>query len=545
MDTAQPKGRLRAFLKHATVHISSAKDHRLTKDSASTYSIDDDGRSQRSSKSAKIHSKLRRLGRGIREWRSKRRRLHGDARSTISHTLGGKSFSSSDGSISRESFETEEYLMAEEDLTTEEDLTDEDEPLDNLVDVPGDHALKASNGGWGESPEEKLQLDIIHKEVALRKSPIELAAPRETRKEVQSRQEVQSSKEVPQSSKELTVSRKDVALSQTPVILPPPPVYDRMILEQYYGRLGAWVEFHWVPAHSGLPVKEIADSMAALSCWFARAAPHSVQDAGLVMPLKVLQLWKDTKSLHIVLSIKALEPASYGSTVGPVGARPGPKLLAQQPTAQGPRQLLRPQSIRLDPEVGRAVVNPSASFNRGDSRTSHTWMPRLQHQVAGIPMSQPPPALPQPQSKIQTKKKGKKDPAALERPMCTYCGNRGHLVSQCFEKFPEQKAAFPRRYASYEGRERLEKVFPGAFHALARLHPQLMPQPIHGQDSRYMFGKVGISPHLTPRQCAVWAVRYREAQPCCDAAGAQFFQDQGPRLSEGYRFDEAQGAQLD
>lgn len=533
MDTAQPKGRLRAFLKHATVHISSAKDHRLTNDSASTYSIDDDGRSQRSSKSAKIHSKLRRLGRGIREWRSKRRRLHGDARSTASHTLEGKSFSSSDASLPRESFETEEDLMAEE------DLTDEDELLDSSVDVPEDHALEASNGAWGAPPEEKLQLEIIHKEVVVRKSPIEPAAPREIRKEVQPIKEVQSKKKLTILRDELTLSRKQATFPQTSITLPPPPVYDRMILEHYYGRLGAWVEFHWVTSQSGLPVKEIADRMATLSCWLTKAAPHSAQNAGLVMPLKVLQLWK------VVLSIKALEPASYGSTVRPVGARPGPKLLTQKPTAQGPCQLLGPPPIYLAPEVGKAVVDPSASFNRGESRTDHNLMPRLQYQVARIPISQPPPALPQPQSKIRTQKKGNKGPAALERSLCTYCGNRGHLISQCFEKFPEQKVAFPRRYARYEGRERLEKVFPGVFHALARIHPQLMLQPIHGQDSRYMFGRVGISPHLTPRQYTVSAVRYRGAQSCCEAAGAQSFQDQGPRLSERYRFDEAQGAQLD
>lgn len=534
MDTAQPKGRLRAFLKHATVHISSTKDHRLTNDSASIYSIDDDRRSQRSSKSAKIQSKLRRLGRGIREWRSKRRRLHGDAQSTISHTLEGKSFSSSDASLPRESFETEEDLMAEE------DLTDEDELLDNSVDVPEDHALEASNGAWGAPSEEKLQLEMIHKEVAVRKSPIQLAAPRGIREELQPMKEVRLKKELTMLREELTLSRKEATLPQTSIPLPPPPVYDRMILEHCYGRLGAWVEFHWVPSHAGLPVKEIADRMATLSCWLTKAAPHSAQDAGLVMPLKVLQLWKDTKSLHIVLSIKALEPASYGSTVRPVGPRPGRKLLTQQPTAQGPCQLLGPTSIYLAPEVGKAVVDPSAPFNRGESRTNHKLMPRLQHQVAPIPISQPPPALPQPQSKIRTQKKGKKFAAALERSLCAYCGNRGHLVSQCFEKFPEQKAAFPRRYARYEGRERLEKVFPGAFHALARLHPQLMTQPIHGQDYRYMFGRVGISPHLTPKQCAVCAVRYRGAQPCCDAAGAQSFQDQGPHLSERCHFDEAQ-----
>ncbi|KAH8774720.1 hypothetical protein F5883DRAFT_547475 [Diaporthe sp. PMI_573] len=522
MDTAQPKGRLRAFLKHATVRISSTKDHGFANDSASTYSIDDDDRSQRSSKSAKKDSKLRRLGRGIREWRSKRRRLHGDTRPTLSHTLEGKSFSSSDGSLAQESFETEE------------DLTDEDERVDDPVDEPEDHALEASEGVRGEPPEEKLQLEIIHKEVAVRQRPRGHVTPRDTRKEAAIR---------------------------------------RRILEQYYElrSLGAWVEFHWIPAHSGLSGNEIADRMAALSLWWlAKAAPHSGQGAALVMPLKVLtfdepwtrfcphkgqpqhtknlalQLLEDTQNFHVVLSTKALGPASCNRTVGPTAASPGPEVMTrQQPTARGPRKPLHPPSVDLAPEVGKAMVNPSASSIKGGYGPNHDSLPGPQYQVVPMPIPQPPTALPQPPSKVRAKRKGKKKRAELKNSPCTHCGNHGHLIHECFGKFPEQKVAFPQRYVHYGGRKRLEKVFPGAFQNLARLHPQLMPQTIHGQDYRYMIGQIGISPHLTPKQCAVWAVRYQEAQPCRDTTGAQSVQDQRRYLREKYRWDEAQGAQLD
>lgn len=85
--------------------------------------------------------------------------MHGDTRPTTSHTLEGKSFSPSDGSLAHTPFQSEE------------DLTDEDEQVDDPVDEPENHALETSEDVRGEPEEEKLQGEMIHMEVAVQQSP--------------------------------------------------------------------------------------------------------------------------------------------------------------------------------------------------------------------------------------------------------------------------------------------------------------------------------------------------------------------------------------
>lgn len=746
MDTTQPKGRLKAFFKHATIHISSTKDHGFPNDSASAHSIDDDGRSQRSSISAKKDSKLRRIGRGIREWRSKRKRLRGDTRQRTSFNLEGKSFSSSEASLPQGSFDDEEF-------------SDEDEPLDRL----DDHAHEASEAWRREAPDDKLPCEIIHDEVVVKQSAWEHIISRANEGQTQ--------------------SRKELTLPQTSITLPPPPpIYSslvlpddlaprdrnleptgivfrrdrkcafdfaqstlssepalwtdashrmvglkhgdpehhggiavaqklgqrwevhsaytagfknsmqleslailmalqraaqekrsgalgegtvyicsdsdfslswiekdlalniatrkavqeqlpfeadvddlvwesrlskkldrrgvshhnrpklavtigRMILEQYYElrQLGAWVEFHWVPAHSGLPGNEIADRVAALSCWWlAKAVPRPAHGTGLVMPLKVLtfdepwtrhcphkgqpqytaymalQLLEESKSLHVVILAKAFGPASCHTAIsGNCRVRPGGLALQEGIPREGipredipregvprevipregipredisgkvipqkliPREAIPGEIVREDREAKLNPLNPSI---RTESPQNHNIAFELRH--VG-PMAQPPSPLPQ---QVRRERQRKKRPSAYQKLLCVNCWHNGHLIHQCFEKFPEQKAAFPQRYARYVGRPRLEKVMPGAFQNIARLHPQLMPQPVHGQDSRYMIGRVGLSPHLTPEQCAMWAVRCQAAQPGRDAAATQSVQDHRRHLRRKYRWDEAHGA---
>ncbi|KAG6363738.1 hypothetical protein INS49_008841 [Diaporthe citri] len=709
MDTTQPKGRLKAFFKHATIRISSTKDHGFPNDSASTHSIDDDGRSQRSSISGKKDSKLRRIGRGIREWRSKRKRLRGDTQQRTSFALEGKSFSSSEASLPEGSFE-------------DEDFSDEDE----LVNRLGDHAPEASEAWRREAPDEKLPCEIIHEEVAVRQSAREHVTSKAIERQTQ--------------------SGKEETLPQTSITLPPPPpIYSslvlpdlaprdgnlkpkgivfrrdrkgasdfaqrtlssepalwtdashrpvglkscdpehhggiavaqkldqrwtvhsaytsgvtdsmqleslailmalqmaaqekgsgtlgegtvyicsdsdfslqyiekglirlseqldrwevsrfsdyhrpeknlaaeigRRILKQYYElrRLGAWVELHWVPAHSGVPGNEIADRVAMLSRWWlAKVAPRPAQGTGLVMPLKVLtfdepwtrycphkgqpqystymalQLLEETKNLHVVISTKAIGPATRNTAIV------GPDGLALQPASKSTCRLFQPPSAHPFPQEGipqkviplegisqesiaqeiipedivPEEVVPEESIPLEDiplevvplevvplevvplevvplEVVSEEGIPEEvvpeeiipEYGEAKGPIPQPPPLSPQP--KVRREKQSKKRPAAFENLLCVHCWHKGHLIHQCFEKFPEQKVAFPQRYARYVGRPRLEKVIPGAFHNIARLHPQLMPQAIHGQDSRCMVGRVGISPHLR------WKYRWDEAQ---------------------------------
>lgn len=338
----------------------------------------------------------------------------------------------------------------------------------------------------------------------------------------------------------------------------------RRILEQYYEllRLGARVELYWVHAHAGLPGNEFASHQRDST------AVKVTQGTGLVMPSKMLsfdepwtrycshkgqpqhyenealQLLEDTKSLHIFLPTEVLGPGSRDTTTASiVGARPGQYTFALEPPTQSSGRLLHPPPGHPPAEVGAATVTPSTQPIRTEY-PNHDTAFELRHQVVPIRIPQPPPPLPQPQffKKTRTRKQGKKTPATFKDSQCVHCWRKGHQAHQGFEKPPEQ--TFPQRYARYVGRPRLEKVIPGAFHNLARLHPQLMQQLIRGQYSR-LIGLVGIPPHLPPKQFTVWAVRRQAAQPARETTAAGAIQDHSRDLRKTQHWEEARGAGVD
>ncbi|KAI3395223.1 hypothetical protein diail_1649 [Diaporthe ilicicola] len=793
MDATQSRGRLRAFLKHATIRISSTKDHGFLNDSASAHSIEDDAKTQTSCKSTKKNSKLRRIGRGIRQWRSKRRRLHGDTRPDSSHSLEGKSFTSSEGSLAEDPLDKDtiadnEYSLIDRPGTSHslggksftssqgtlpEDIFEKDNVTNNKqtsIDRPEYDHLEVTNDVSLEETSEQVssregcEEDVIaNKHTAIDRPQLEAsngvcleqtsdemsqrraeedATPSETQMEIPSGKEaiipdaniplppltVYSSfvwsDLVPQ-AKVLAPSgivfRRDTErafdfaqstldnkpafwtdASHMPIpskgrtlqhhggiavaqkldqqwtvhsaytsgvscsgrleflailmalqravqekkagILGKDTIYicsdsaqslewlekaialattirkvaqgtraleadvddlsclirlsDALrrwevirlgdynclensliasigirILEQYYElrRLGAWVEFHWVPAHSGLPGNEIADRVASLSRWlFAKVAPRHSQDVGVVMPLKVLtfdepwyrycphkgqpqynkraalQNLEEIEDLRVVLSIEAPRPVSCDIAMDPVEAMAGTNGLALQPASQDNIRLLHHPSYQRSPESGDATMKRPALPTKAESPPNYGMAVEVcKRVVPTLPTPPPPPPPPPPPSPplskphLKVQRQGRKKMRPARGFSCTHCGQNGHQARYCFDKYPEQKIVNQQRYAGCSASERLEKVTPGAFRNLVRLHPQMLAKPIHGEDSRYLLGRVGICPHLTPMPLTLWAVQLHASQPGhCATTGS--VQDHRRQLRDKYRWDEAQ-----
>jgi hypothetical protein len=334
----------------------------------------------------------------------------------------------------------------------------------------------------------------------------------------------------------------------------------RRILEEYHKlrRLGL-VEFHWVPAHTGLLGNEIADSAAGIAClWYAKAAPRLGHGTGLVMQLRVLesrgrlqqrarptdamalQTLEGAKDLWVVLTIEG----SKGENTREIAIQP--RTIITSGGVQPIEHTLPPPTsgaIGIDafvlvsygiPNRGTipAVTSPAERKHTGrrKNQQSNKALEAILTADPGPPVrpaeSQPTPHEP---GLMVKKKKNARRPRGGKgkekgQRRCAHCGISTHATKECFELFPELKQAMPKAYKRWAGRHRLEKVISGAFSLMSRLHPQLESVSCRGGMPRYMLGRAGLGYDLAalPTYRTVKFPVKREGMDFADQVASQY-----------------------
>lgn len=302
----------------------------------------------------------------------------------------------------------------------------------------------------------------------------------------------------------------------------------RRILGEYYKLLKmGFVEFHWVPAHCGLLGNEIADMAAGIACrWYMRVAPRPGHGVGIVMPLMIREsrgmLHPESRPTNS-MALRILDGARHLWTVLAIE---GSRIPTWEQLALPVRGITNPSGM----QPLKDIAPPPTSFANGTAGSGWASMPtsvkggieRSRNQQTDmtkqtIPMEAPVPQLVSNgpvitvnQRKVTRGYKGGRGiseggipengttecPGSLpkQKPVrmrCAHCGRADHPIKECFHIYPEQKQVRVRAYKRWPDRAELERVAPGAFSLMSRLHPRLKHVSCWGDTSRYMLGRAG------------------------------------------------------
>lgn len=304
------------------------------------------------------------------------------------------------------------------------------------------------------------------------------------------------------------------------------------------------VEFHWVPGHTGVVGNEVADIWAGNACmWFADVALPAKQDEVLVMPLNpiefdepwglncqlltgkrptganALQILEDSKHLQYVLKgdVPTSPPEKVALpkktiandiTTQQDALEPIPK----QPTGQAKTKKGRKKTkattsaipaneAALDQTLKPAASQPKRppKSKKGRKKTGG---------VESVPLNEPDQQhekKTKPRCKICGGKRHTEEQCPQTHP-CGACGAKGHEEQRCVQKYPcERCGKLGHREKRCDRKKNYKPnavtaepmIIPCASMIVNCLHPTLMGISCHGSDSRYMLGRVGLSPHLS------------------------------------------------
>lgn len=302
----------------------------------------------------------------------------------------------------------------------------------------------------------------------------------------------------------------------------------RRILEEYYKlrRLGL-VEFHWVPAHTGLLGNEIADSAAGIAClWYAKAAPRLGHGTGLVMPLRVLESRGRLQQGARPTDAMALQTLEGAKDLWVVLTIEGSKGEDTREIAIQPRTIITSGSVQ---PMKHTLPPPTSCAIGTDASVLVSYGIPNRGTIPAVTSPAEPQPTPHEPGLMVKKKKHARGPRGVKgkekgQRRCAQCGISTHATKECFELFPELKQARPKAYKRWAGRHRLEKVIPGAFSLMSRLHPQLESVSCRGGMPRYMLGRSGLGYDLAalPTYRTVKFPVKREGMDFADQVASQY-----------------------
>lgn len=261
------------------------------------------------------------------------------------------------------------------------------------------------------------------------------------------------------------------------------------ILEAYskLRQLGAMVEFHWVPGHSGVVGNVIADMWAFNAClWFAEVSICVQHNEARVIPLQPLKIPEPWRANCSRLSSKRPAVGSLSQILEGVKHSQYVLRVESTPLPRTPAPAAAPKEIG----DSKGQCKPKLKKSRPKCSACKKW-----GHVRGQCKLSAPCGLCQ--------KAGHKEETCQLKVTCPLCGETGHRRRQCPKNKKWKAVAEAEGVVSEQARPSSSLTIPEASLVVGLLHPTLMGKPLHGARSTCMLvGQVGLDLKLRPSVAA-------------------------------------------